>query len=70
MTIYQLKKLNVANGGNFFHKRTLKLWGDTLKGFSVVRAIDPYEVVVTRKKSGKAWIFDADTGRMRCPFRA
>lgn len=37
MTIYELKSLNVANGGNFFNRKTMRFFGDTLKGFGVRR---------------------------------
>jgi len=68
MTIYELKALNLANGGCWFHKANLKADGDTLKSFSVTRDVDPEQVVVTRKRDGKSWRFDRATGRMRAPL--
>ena len=70
MTIHELKARNVANGGRFFDKKTLKHWGDTVKGFGVSRDIDPAQVVVTRKRDGHTWRFDKATGRMRAPLSA
>ena len=70
ITIYELKRRNVANGGHFFSRDTLKLWGDTLKGLKVKRDVDPLQVIVTRKASGKAWRFNLATGRMIAPVRA
>ena len=68
MTIYELKARNVASGGHFFDRATMKLFSDTLKGFSVVRDIDPAQVVVTRKLTSYAWRFDRATGRMIAPM--
>lgn len=70
ITIYELKRRNVANGGHFFSRETLKHWGDTLKGLKVKRDIDPQQVIVERKASGKAWRFNLATGRMVAPLRA
>ena len=70
ITIYELKRRNKANGGNFFSRETLKLWGDTLKGLKVKRDVDPKQVIVERKASGKAWRFNLETGRMVAPVRA
>lgn len=70
ITIYELKRRNVANGGHFFSRDTLKHWGDTLKGLRVKRDVDPKQVIVTRKRSGTAWRFDLATGRMVAPLRA
>ena len=70
ITIYELKRRNVASGGYFFARATLKHWGDTLKGLKVKRDIDPQQVIVTRKASGKAWRFNLATGRMIAPVRA
>ena len=69
MTIYELKKLNRANGGHFFDRNTMKVWGDTLKGLSVKRdIIDPNCVVVSRK-NGDSWLFNRVTGRMVIPLK-
>ena len=69
MTIYELKQRNIANGGCFFDRKNLKANLETLKGFSVARDADPAQVVVTRKRDGKAWRFDSATGRMKAPLR-
>ena len=68
MTIYELKARNVASGGHFFDRATMKNFSDTLKGIGVSRDIDPEQVVVTRKRTGYAWRFDRATGRMRAPM--
>jgi hypothetical protein len=65
MTIYKLKQRNIADGGHFFDRATMKQFGDTLKGFGVRRDVDPAQVIVTRKRDGKSWRFDVATGRMR-----
>ena len=70
MTIYELKRRNRLNGGCFFLRENLKANQETLKGFSIVRDVDPAQVVVTRKRDGKAWRFNAFTGRMVAPLRA
>ena len=70
MTIYELKRRNVANGGKFFSREAMKLWGDTLKDLSVKRDVDPAQVVVTRKRTGHSWRFNRETGRMVAPLRA
>ena len=67
MTIYELKKLNQANGGFFFARRHMEATGDTLKGFSVTRGTNPTNVVVTRKRNGESMIFDRKTGRVLIP---
>ncbi len=69
MTIYELKERNIASGGCFFNRENLKANGETLKGFSVVRDVDPALVVLTRKRDGRAWLFDKATGRMKAPLR-
>jgi len=70
ITIYELKRRNVANGGHFFSRDTLKLWGDTLKGLKVKRDVDPTQVVVIRGRTGTAWRFNLTSGRMIAPLRA
>ena len=70
MTIYELKRRNVANGGRFFNREAMKLWGDTLKDLSVKRDVDPTQVVVTRKRNGRAYRFNRETGRMVAPVKA
>jgi len=70
MTIYELKQRNIASGGCFFDRKNLKANNETLKGFSVSRDVDQYQVVVTRKRDGKAWRFNRLTGRMVAPLRA
>jgi hypothetical protein len=64
MTIYELKQLNIANGGCFFNRENMKANQETLKGFSVVRDVNPALVVVTRKRDGRAWRFCRFTGRL------
>ena len=68
MTIYQLKAKNIANGGYFFDKDVFRMFGDTLKNFSVVK-VTFNTVRVTRKRKLKtagagSWIFNSITGRM------
>jgi hypothetical protein len=70
MTIYELKQRNIADGGRFFDRETMKMFGDTLKGFGVSRDVDPEQVVVTRKRTGNAWLFNRLTGRMIAWLRA
>ena len=70
ITIYELKRRNKINSGEFFSRDTMKMWGDTLKGLSVKRDVDPQQVVVTRKKNSHAWRFNVNTGRMVAPVRA
>lgn len=70
MTVYELKARNVANGGHFFDRATLKMYGDTLKGFGVSRDVDPALVVVTRKRDGNQWWFRKSTGRFLATKRA
>ena len=70
MTIYELKKRNTEHGGKFFSRDAMKTWRDTLKGLSVSRDVDPLQVIVTRKKTGTAWRFNVNTGRMVAPHRA
>ena len=70
ITIYELKRRNETNGGNFFSRATLKFWGDTLRGLKVKRDIDPTLVVVERKRTGKSWLFDLNTGRLQAPLKA
>jgi hypothetical protein len=69
MTIYELKQRNIESGGCFFDRKNLKANRETLKGFSVVRDVDPDLVVVTRKRDGRAWLFNKATGRMKAPLR-
>jgi len=70
ITIYELKRRNRLNGGHFFDRATLKTWNDTLKGLKVKRDVDPQQVIVERKRDGKAWRLDARTGRVVAPVRA
>ena len=70
MTIYELKRRNIASGGCFFDRKNLKVNQETLKGFIVNRDVDEAQVVVTRKRDGKAWRFNACSGRMVALFRA
>lgn len=65
MTIYQLKKLNIANGGVFFDANNMRANNERLKDFSVRR---PYKdkntlLLVTNKKTGTKYHFSATTGR-------
>ena len=70
ITIYELKRRNKANGGSFFSRQSMKFWGDTLKGFGISRDVDPAQVVVKRKRTGKSWRFNLETGRMVAPLTA
>ena len=67
MTIYQLKKLNQANGGTFFERRTMKSAGDTLKNLGVLRHNKTtWRVYRKKPKVGQTlgWYFRMDTGRV------
>lgn len=70
ITIYELKRRNKLNGGNFFSRETLKAWGDTLKGLKVKPDVDSTQCIVERRATGKAWRFNLTTGRMIAPLRA
>lgn len=69
MTIYELKAKNEKNGGFFFSRDSLKMFGDTMKNFGV-RKVTFNTVEVYRKRpvvggTGKgAWLFNTYTGRM------
>jgi len=63
MTITQLKSLNVAHGGLFFARATMKRWGDTMKNFRIER-LTANTVRVSRKNAVGSWIFNSHTGRM------
>lgn len=68
MTIYQLALLNVANGGHFFDRDTLKHNRETMKSFSI-RQEGNDKVVVYRKNepNGSRWTFSTITGRVVIP---
>ena len=62
MTIYELKRRNIKNGGLFFSRENMKAHGDTLKNFGVEK-LENGKVRVYRKNRLGNWIFDAQTGR-------
>ena len=62
MTLSELKRKNEQSGGVFFNRRTMHFWGDTMKGFSI-RKNGLVGVIVTRKRDGTEWRFNAETGR-------
>jgi hypothetical protein len=63
MTIYELKQLNTKNGGVFFHRDNMKANRETMKDFSI-RKLDKDTVLVTNKKTGTEYKFNANTGRV------
>ena len=63
MTIYELKRLNIANGGCYFNPSIMKSFGDTLKNFNVRRDVNPEQVIVTNKRNGQRLYFSRVTGR-------
>jgi hypothetical protein len=67
MTIYELKRRNIASGGYFFGRRQMGWAGDTLKGFSVKRGSSPNTVIVTRKRNDESMTFNRITGRVSIP---
>ncbi len=64
MTIYDLSRLNKANGGKFFSRDTMKLFGDTMKSYKLKDNKDG-TVTVTRTRDGRKWEFDRATGRVK-----
>lgn len=76
ITIYELKRRNIANGGMFFERRTMRFCGDTLKNFKISRDVDPTQVIVSRVRKTsaggmpKSWRFNKETGRFVAPFKA
>ena len=63
MTIYDLKRLNKANGGYFFDRKTMAHFGDTLKNFNVKRNVDLLLLEVKNKRNGAICLFSKTTGR-------
>lgn len=63
MTIYQLKALNIKNGGRFFDRKHMRYFGETLKSFSVTNT--PNAVILTSKVTGITTMFNKKTGRVQ-----
>ena len=68
MSIYELKRLNKANGGHFFDRGSMAMFCDTLRNFKVEKVSED-RVHVTRKRKVKtygngSWFFNSKTGRM------
>ena len=63
MSIYDLKRLNIANGGRFFDKDKTK--GEDALSNLGVRRVGKGEVEVYRKHgTPREWRFNSETGRM------
>lgn len=63
MTIQELKAKNIASGGKFFARDTMKFFGDTMKNFGIEK-ITFNTVRVYRKNRGGKWLFNSITGQM------
>lgn len=67
-TIYEIKRLNIANGGKFFSRETMALAGDTLKNFRVF-ALSNGQLFIERIKPVRVpgegrWQINPETGRI------
>ena len=66
MTIYELKRLNIANGGIFFSKEAMV--GELMRDWSVKKTPgQPGYLNVTHKPTGRMHQFNATTGRVDYP---
>ena len=66
MTIYELKRLNVANAGLFFSKKAMA--GERVKDWSVKKTPgQPGYLNVTHKPTGRMHQFNEKTGRVDWP---
>jgi hypothetical protein len=69
MNIQQLAKINKDNGGYFFDKETLKVFGDKLSSFGIEQHAEFPDIVrVFRKKRSGNWYFSKTTGRVLYNF--
>lgn len=67
MTIYELKRRNIAHGGCFFSKENMRGAGDTLKSYRMTTMRDGNILLfrkVMRQGVNNRWIFNPTTGRI------
>jgi len=59
-TLAEIKDMNNENGYFFFSKNTMKFFKDKMSDFKVYHRDG--QVIVHRKKDGKEWEFNTETG--------
>lgn len=72
ITISELRKRNIRNGGCFFDPDKLRSDGDTLKSFRLDDSPDNPDIVILQRKNGVGtkWYFNKYSGRVMGAFEA
>lgn len=61
-TISDIRQRNIASGGKFFDRATMRAQGQTMKAFALVR--EDGKSYIEHKPSGKRWQVNETTGRL------